>query len=241
MAEYRWYGGTDVGRSRTRNEDAVFPLGSGEGSTGIVAVADGLGGHPGGDIASACAMEAVAAAPPGVDGPALVAAAHGNLMARIVETLDTRPELLAMATTLTLAILRPDGVVEVAHVGDSRAYVFDGTTLSQVTEDHTRGMDRVVAGDMTIEQAQASPDWHVLSNWLGFESYRVASHRVPVSAGDRILLCTDGLTNMLSDEDIAGILTGVSPEDAGGALIAAANEAGGLDNITVVVVDVLDA
>ena len=238
-AEYRWCGATDVGRSRTRNEDAVLPTGPGAGPSGIVAVADGLGGHPGGDIASACVIDAIASAPPDSDGPSLVAAAHDSLLAHIVESLDSNRELIAMATTLTLAILGSEGVVEVAHVGDSRAYVFDGTSLSQVTEDHTRGMDRVVAGEMTLAEAQASPAWHVLSNWLGFESYRVATHRVPVRPGYRLLLCTDGLTNMLADDEIAALLTG-DPESAAAALIDAANAAGGADNISVVVVEVLD-
>jgi serine/threonine protein phosphatase PrpC len=236
---YRWAGITDVGKTRTENQDSVYPDGLGEGSSGVVAVADGLGGHPGGDIASRCAIDAVAQAPEGIDGAELVGAAHDRIIARIAESLGERSELIAMATTLTLAVLSPTEPIEVAHVGDSRAYLAKGSNIVQVTEDHTHGMDRVVAGEMSLEEAQQHPDWHVMSNWLGFESYRVASYRVPMEPGDRLLLCSDGLSNMLGDDQIAEILAVGTAERSAAALIDAANEAGGLDNITVVVVEVI--
>jgi serine/threonine protein phosphatase PrpC len=236
---YRWAGMTDTGRTRTENQDSVLPDGVGEGSRGVAAVADGLGGHPGGDIASRCAVDAVADAPEGIDGAGLVGAAHDRIIARIAEALGERSELIAMATTLTLAVLSPTEPVEVAHVGDSRAYLTNGSTIVQVTEDHTHGMDRVVAGELSLEEAQDDPDWHVMSNWLGFESYRVASYRVPVEPGDRLLLCSDGLSNMLADDQIAEILAVGAVERSAAALIDAANQAGGVDNITVVVIEVL--
>ena len=238
---YRWAGVTDTGKTRTENQDSVYPEGLGARSSGIIAVADGLGGHPGGDIASGCAIEAVADAPPGTNGPELVGAAHDRIIARIAEALGERSELIAMATTLTLAVLSPDSPIEVAHVGDSRAYVANGSNIVQVTEDHTHGMDRVQAGEMSLEEAQKDPDWHVMSNWLGFESYRVATYRVPVEPGDRLLLCTDGLTNMLDDDQIAEVLAAGTVEKSAATLVDAANDAGGVDNITVVVVEVLEA
>jgi len=237
---YRWAGITDVGKTRSENQDSVYPEGSGAGASGVVAVADGLGGHPGGDIASGCAIDAVADAPAGTGGTELVGAAHDRIIARIAEALGERSELIAMATTLTLAVLAPEGPVEVAHVGDSRAYLAHGTSTVQVTEDHTHGMDRVVAGELTLVEAQQDPDWHVLSNWLGFESYRVATYRVPVVPGDRLLLCTDGLTNMLDNDQITQILATGTVEQSAAALVDAANEAGGVDNITVVVVEVFE-
>jgi serine/threonine protein phosphatase PrpC len=236
---YRWAGITDVGKTRIENQDSVYPDGLGEGSSGVVAVADGLGGHPGGDIASRCAVDAVAQAPEGIDGAELVGAAHDRIIARIAEALGERSELIAMATTLTLAVLSPTEPIEVAHVGDSRAYLASGSNIVQVTEDHTHGMDRVVAGELSLEEAQQDPDWHVMSNWLGFESYRVASYRVPVEPGDRLLLCSDGLSNMLGDDQIAEFLAVGPVERSVVALLDAANDAGGLDNITVVVVEVL--
>jgi protein phosphatase len=237
---YRWAGVTDMGKTRTENQDSVYPEGLGEGRSGVVAVADGLGGHPGGDIASRCAVDAVANAPEGIDGAELVGAAHDRIIARIAEALGERSELIAMATTLTLAVLSPTEPIEVAHVGDSRVYLASGSSIVQVTEDHTHGMDRVVAGDLSLQEAQQDPDWHVMSNWLGFESYRVASYRVPVEPGDRLLLCTDGLSNMLTDDQIAEFLAVGTAERSAAALIDAANTAGGLDNITVVVVEVLE-
>jgi len=237
---YRWAGITDTGKTRTENQDSVYPEGFADGASGVVAVADGLGGHPGGDIASRCAVDALADAPAGTDGAGLVGAAHDRIIARIVEALGERSELIAMATTLTLAVLNPGEPIEVAHVGDSRAYLLSRSDIVQVTEDHTHGMDRVVAGELSLEEAQQNPDWHVMSNWLGFESYRVASYRVPVVPGDRLLLCTDGLSNMLDDDQIAQILTSGTVESSAAALIEAANDAGGVDNITTVVVDVLD-
>jgi serine/threonine protein phosphatase PrpC len=239
MVTYRWAGITDTGKTRTENQDSVYPEGLGEGSSGVVAVADGLGGHPGGDIASRCAVDAVALAPEGVDGAGLVGAAHDRIIARIAEALGERSELIAMATTLTLAVLSPTEPIEVAHVGDSRAYLANGSNILQVTEDHTHGMDRVVAGELSLEEAQQDPDWHVMSNWLGFESYRVASYRVPVEPGDRLLLCSDGLSNMLDADQIAEILNTGTVDRSAAALVEAANEAGGLDNITVVVVEAL--
>lgn len=236
MTIYRWSGATDVGRVRAENQDSVLPVGSGEGSFAVVAVADGVGGHPGGDIASRCVIDALVGADVDLSAADLVTIAHDALFRRIVSEMGNRKELIEMATTLTIAVLR-DGSAEIGHVGDSRAYHHDGRLLTQVTEDHTHGMDRVAAGEITLEEAKANPDWHVLSNFLGFESFRVSTHRVPMRSGDRLLLCTDGLSNMVGDAEIAELLTAGSPSAASAALLAAANGAGGHDNISVVVVE----
>jgi protein phosphatase len=236
MTTYRWSGATDVGRARAANQDAALPVGDGEGSVAIVAVADGLGGHPGGDIASSCVIEVLVDADPALGAAELVRTAHEAIFRRIVTEMGTRRELIQMATTLTLAVLG-DEIAEIGHVGDSRAYHYDGQSLRQVTEDHTHGMDRVAAGELTLEEAKANPDWHVLSNYLGFESFRVATHRIPMRAGDRLLLCTDGLSNMLTDAEIGELVATGSPSDVSTALVAAANGAGGRDNISVVVVE----
>ena len=236
MTMYRWSGATDVGRARAENQDAALPVGDGEGSVALVAVADGLGGHPGGDIASRCVIEALVDADQDLGAGELVRIAHEAIFQRIVTEMGTQRELIQMATTLTLAVLG-DEIAEIGHVGDSRAYHHDGRSLNQVTEDHTHGMDRVAAGELTLEEAKSNPDWHVLSNFLGFESFRVATHRVPMRAGHRLLLCTDGLSNMLSDAEIAELLTAGSPSYVSAALITAANGAGGLDNISLVVAE----
>jgi protein phosphatase len=241
MTSYRWTGATDVGRRRTENQDSVLPEGVGGGTGFVVAVADGLGGHPGGDIASRCAIDALAGADPSIGAAELARLAQRAIFERIVAEMDTRRELIEMATTLTLAILRADRPVEIGHVGDSRAYRHDGDSLVQITEDHTVGMDLVAAGDMSPEQAQASPEWHILSNVLGFGSFKVATHKVPMEPGHRLLLCTDGLTNMLDDGHIAELLMAGAPEDAAASLILTANVAGGVDNISVVVVEAVES
>ena len=188
-----------MGAVRATNQDAVLPEGEEHGETGLVAVADGVGGHPGGDIASRRAVEGIEGARGGASVEELFDAARQRIREAIIEALDDRPEMLGMATTLTLARLCDGGVIEIGHTGDSRAYLLTDADLVQITEDHTHGMDLVVAGELTIEEARVRPEWHVLSNFLGFESFRVATHRVPLTPGDRLLLCTDGLTNMLTD------------------------------------------
>lgn len=241
MNTYLWAGATDVGRQRTENQDSVLPDGSGGGSGLVVAVADGLGGHPGGDIASRCAIDALTGGDPGIGAAELARLSQRAIFEKIVAEMDTRRELIEMATTLTLAVLDADGPVEVGHVGDSRAYLHDGESLVQVTEDHTVGMDLVLAGEMTLEEAEASPEWHVLSNVLGFGTFRVASHKVRMHRGHRLLLCTDGLTNMVDDDEIAAFVSTGDPSVAARLLIDAANAAGGVDNISVVVVEAVES
>ena len=143
-----------------------------------------------------------------------------------------------MATTLTLACLRPGGLIEIGHVGDSRAYVGDGTTLLQVSEEHTAAMDLVRSGELAADDAEDHPGWHTISSWIGWEACRADSKELQLEAGERLLLCSDGLSNMVGDDDIASLLFSGSPDEAAAALIAAANAAGGSDNITVVVAEV---
>ncbi len=238
-AGYRWSGLTDPGVVREHNEDAVHPMGTGGGAEGVVAVADGLGGHPGGDVASRLAIEAVAshdAADPGT----LVAEARQTVVEHIMVETEERPELIAMATTLTVALLRSTGSATVGHVGDSRLYLLHEGVLAQITEDHTIAMEMIRRGELTPEAAEDDPAWHVISNWIGFERSHVETHELSVEPGDSLLLCTDGLSNMVEDEDIEAILNESSPVEARAErLISAANEAGGVDNISVVVVDVV--
>lgn len=239
MVTYSWAGATDTGKSRDRNEDAVLPndVGLGPGPV-VVAVADGLGGHPGGDVASRLAVRAVSRAGAGEPTAAdLVEAAQLRIRQHIVENLDADPALTTMATTLTLALLGPGGAVEIGHVGDSRAYLGDRTQFVQITEDHTVAMDRVRAGKISMVEAKRTADWHTISNCLGLEGGRPEVHRLDMLTGERLLLCTDGLSNMVPDDVIGQTLFTGTPDASAHGLIAAANEAGGLDNISVVVVE----
>jgi protein phosphatase len=239
MATYHWAGATDVGRARNENQDAVHPSGTGHGSRpAVVAVADGLGGYAGGAEASNLAIAAVSAAEPSDAPVELVEAAQLRIKQRILEAVEDDPAMLQMATTLTLAVLQPEGTVSLGHVGDSRAYIGDGSALIQVTDDHTVAMDKVRTGEVSLADARDHREWHVMSNWLGWEECRVESHDLAVEPGERLLLCSDGLSNMVSDERIAELLFSGPPKKAAVALIDAANDAGGSDNISVVVVEV---
>lgn len=235
---YAWAGATHPGVVRDHNEDAVHPVGPGGGAEGVVAVADGLGGHPGGDVASRLVIETVGSHE--ADDPArLIAEARSRLVEHIMVETEERPELIAMATTLTLAVLRPAGHVAVGHVGDSRLYLLHDGSLRQITEDHTVAMDLIRRGELTLEEAEDDPTWHVINHWIGFERHHVEAHEISVEPGDTLLLCTDGLSNMVEDAEIESILNEPSSiEVRAERLITAANEAGGVDNITVVVVDV---
>lgn len=235
---YTWVGLTDPGVVRDHNEDAVYPSGARRGDAGVVGVADGLGGHPGGEAASQLVIDTVASFQGG-DPVDLVAAARQRLVEYIMIETEERPDLIAMATTLTFAVLRPAGSVAVGHVGDSRLYVMHDAVLRQITKDHTIAMERIRSGELTAAEAEDDPSWHVISNWIGFERNYVETHVISVETGDTLLLCTDGLSNMVDDPQIEQILGDPgSLEERAKRLIDAANEAGGVDNSSVVVVDV---
>jgi serine/threonine protein phosphatase PrpC len=239
---YQWASSTDIGRLRTKNEDAVWPrpeegqpFASGEGSAGlVVAVADGMGGHAGGEIASRVAIEAAT----GAEGDAVERVKAANLA--VVDTAFDRPRLAGMGTTMTLAILTDEPGVEIGHIGDSRAYLLHDGRLTQLTKDHSLVAEMVAVGELKPEQAAAHPLRSVITRALGLEhSITVDKLHRALCPGDRLLLCTDGLTSMLADGDIATVLVaGSLPSEAAASLVSAANRAGGADNISVVVVDV---
>ena len=227
---------TDVGRTRAGNEDSYFC-----GRT-VFAVADGLGGHQGGEVASAAAVEPLAAldgrefAGAGEAAEALAAAIReGN--AAILERAAGDPGLWGMGTTVTAAALAGERHLQLAHVGDSRAYLLRDGSLEQLTTDHTVVGELVRRGRLTPEQAAIHPERSILTRAVGLDP------RVPVDTpdpvelrdGDQVLLCSDGLTEAVDDDRIAELLSaGADGEAACRSLIDAANAAGGPDNITVV-------
>ena len=230
------FAGTDVGRARSGNEDSYFC-----GRT-VFAVADGLGGHQGGEVASAAAVEPLAAldgrelADPGEAAEALAAAIReGN--AAILDRAAGDPGLWGMGTTVTAAALAGDHHLQLAHVGDSRAYLLRDGSLAQLTTDHTVVAELVRRGRLTPEQAAIHPERSILTRAVGLDP------RVPVDTpdplelhdGDQVLLCSDGLTEAVDDDQIAELLATTHDGDAAcRSLIDAANAAGGPDNITVV-------
>ena len=232
------FGATDAGKVRRNNEDALL-IGEGRDET-LFAVADGIGGFEAGEEASRIAIEALNELEPGSPFQEAVREANRRILA--AGRGDER--LSGMGTTVVAVRFggtteRP--VVEVAHVGDSRAYLLRGGSLRPVTEDHSLVAELVRSGDLTRAQAAEHPQKNLITRALGAEEeVEVDTAVLPVEAGDRILLCSDGLTDMVSEDGISEILaeSAGDPEGAARRLLSAALDAGGTDNVTVVVVDV---
>ncbi|HUL59532.1 MAG TPA: Stp1/IreP family PP2C-type Ser/Thr phosphatase [Anaeromyxobacteraceae bacterium] len=247
---------TDVGLKRTHNEDAFLLLPEEH----LFCVADGMGGHASGEVAARIAVEEMAeffrltgrdedATWPFREDPArsydenrlLAGVKLANL--RIHERAQTDARLKGMGTTLVSAYFagaRPEVIV--GHVGDSRAYLLRGGRLRQLTEDHSLLNDYLKSRKLTPEEVAAFPHKNVIVRALGMkESVQVDLLREPVQDGDLVLLCCDGLSGMVPDARIAEILR-LSPGDlrrASQALVEAANDAGGADNITCVLAQVV--
>lgn len=232
---FTWASGTHKGRIRDNNEDAVYPETAGQTSnTMVAAVADGMGGHVAGEVASRLAIEA-AAGPPHLPVAERVARANELILDRVLE----RPELRGMGTTLTVVELHPDGSMVIGHVGDSRAYRLRGSSLEQLTNDHSVVAEYLRAGRIRPEDIAGHPQRSMLTRALGMQpGLKVDVIAGSVATGDRLLICSDGLNSMIDDEIIAELLRPGTPEEAVWALIEAANHAGGHDNVSVVVVDV---
>jgi PPM family protein phosphatase len=228
---------TDPGRVRPRNEDALLQ----RPDRGLFAVADGMGGHAAGDIASRIAVDVLdersagAGGDAGADLSASVRAAHEA----ILRAARADRALAGMGTTLTALRCGPDGGgCVIAHVGDSRAYQYRAGELQQLTRDQTWVQEQVEAGLLSSEQARHHPYSAMLTSALGAETELDVQLIEPgCRPGDIIMLCTDGLVARLSDEDLGRVL-GEQPDldGAADALVAAANAAGGPDNITVLLV-----
>ena len=231
---FTWAGGTDTGRVKSNNEDVYHPEQDGCGSRPLLlAVADGMGGLPAGEVASRIAVGCATAR--GVPLDERVEAANRAVM----EAGRRNPGRSGMGTTLTLAKLHPDGSLSLRHVGDSRAYLLRDGGIEQLTVDHTLAQEMFEMGQLTEEQARRSPYKFYLNRGLGFAAdVKVDACEVRLRAGDRLMLCSDGLNEMLPDEEIQPILENGAPAEAVQNLIEAANQAGGYDNITVVAADV---
>jgi len=221
---------TDTGQQRRHNEDAYYAR------TPVFAVADGMGGAQAGEVASHAAVEAVAAGLPEAGTPedrlaAVVRRANEEIF-RMSREDDSRA---GMGTTLT-AVHVGESDIAIAHVGDSRAYRFRDGELSRLTEDHSLVEEMRRRGQLTAEEADEHPQRSIITRALGPEpDVLVDTRSWAARDGDVILLCSDGLTSMISEAQVSEILREAGGlEQAGRALIAAANRAGGRDNITVV-------
>ena len=232
-------GASHGGYVRTRNEDAW----AADAGRGLFLVADGLGGHRGGAVASALARDTVVAAvrdlTPTADSAAALSAAlrAANAVVRARGAAD--PTVADMGTTLTVVLAPPAGACAAfGHVGDSRLYRLRAGRLEQISHDQTAAMRMVRQGLLDESRAPTSPYWHLLEQAVGITA-AIAPEigTVRVGPGDRLLLCSDGLTDMLSDAAIAATLAADAGDPAAAArsLIRAALAAGGHDNVSVVV------
>lgn len=234
--KYRWAGQSDIGLMRDRNEDAVHPGNTGESEGSMVAViADGMGGHVAGEIASQLAVAAA------LEHEGSVAERIEAANTVIIRRTEADPDLAGMGTTLTIAVFEADSLT-IGHVGDSRAYLLRDGSLEALTEDHTVVAEMVASGRLSDTEAATHPYRNLLTRGVGLEpDIEVDSLTVAVEPGDRFLLCSDGLSGLVDDEHIAQILgEKAQPEEAAGFLIEAAKSAGGHDNISVVVVHAVE-
>jgi protein phosphatase len=230
---------TNQGRVRTSNEDSF----AAEPDDRLFLVADGMGGHAAGEVASRIAattvVDIVASARGGGSSPEdmlLRAAQEANH--RIFEAQQHRPELSGMGSTLTILAFR-DGSYCVAHVGDSRAYLLRNGALEQLTRDHSLVWHLFESGVLGKDELSSHPQKNLITRSIGPHPHvEVDLECGQALPGDTFLLCSDGLTDVLSDERILQLLSvaDMTPQQLGDALVSAANNGGGPDNITVVVV-----
>ena len=224
---------TDVGRMRDNNEDnyvAAPPL---------YAVADGMGGHEAGEVASKIAVTVLEQqAPTTLDANALSNAVVTANYA-IMRAVEDGHGAEGMGCTLTAAMVKGERLL-IAQVGDSRAYLLHQSHLQQITRDHSLMSLLIETGQITPEEAETHPQRSVITRALGGSVDTVPDiYELNVSAGDRLLLCSDGLSNMVSEDDLTEILTRFrDPQRCANQLIKRANMNGGNDNITAVVVDI---
>lgn len=238
MMKAGFTGLSDTGIIRSVNQDNFYYDPEGR----FFIVADGMGGHAGGEEASTIAKDEIRAYletywDSDVDSQQLIAKAIEKANEEILKDQDEHPERGDMGTTVVVVLTR-HGQPWRAHIGDSRLYRLRGTELEQITDDHTWVARALKAGDLSPEQAKIHPWRHVLSQCLGRKDlFQVDIHSLEIQQGDQLLLCSDGLTEEVPDEIISSILQASSTcEDAATALIEAAKKAGGSDNITVIIV-----
>lgn len=237
---------TDTGRVRSGNEDAW----AADPAQGLYIVADGMGGHNAGEIAARLVVESLpkmvhkristAAAPSTSQALARrLRSAVSRLSRDVYQQAMTEPGLMGMGATVVLAMIQGDDAV-IVHMGDSRAYLLRGGKLRLLTKDHSVVQELIDRGHISPEEAATHPHRNRITASVGMPGDPSPdSRRVPLHAGDKLLLCSDGLAGMIEDEEIAHLLATLEPPaDVCKHLIDAANHAGGHDNITAVVLEV---
>ncbi len=224
---------TDVGCLRDHNEDSLAV------SPPLYVVADGMGGHAAGEVASEIAVNTIVAAAPAHADAQGLADAVVEANREVIEASHDERGREGMGCTVTAALLEGERLV-IAQVGDSRAYLMHKGELQQVTRDHSLMAELIEAGDITPEEARVHPKRSVITRALGSDPLMQPDiYELNVEAGDRLLLCSDGLSTMLTDDRIADTLGRIGDaQRCASQLVNEAIEAGGYDNITVIVVDI---
>ncbi|MFN3200190.1 MAG: Stp1/IreP family PP2C-type Ser/Thr phosphatase [Bradymonadia bacterium] len=241
------HGLTDVGQRREANEDSFLVLPRNH----LWVVADGMGGHAGGQVASRLTVQEVgrsivqrlttAERSSGVgpiNVPGIIEGAVLDACALVFDTARAYPELAGMGSTCTMMLLY-GSIFYFGHVGDSRAYLIRNGEIHQVTEDHSLVQEQVAAGLITAEQARHSMMRNIITRSIGFErEVKVDVGAVPAEPGDIFLMCSDGLTGEIEDAELLDAVLNLGPRQAGRALIDLANARGGDDNSTVILTEV---
>ena len=229
---------TDTGRKRRQNEDAFVC------DPPLFAIADGMGGAQAGELASRLAAAAIEEAASAVSGEEGVVDVVREANTRIFQRSLENPAAAGMGTTATVVLVdEPGRALAIAHVGDSRAYRYRDGALEQLTNDHSLVGELIRSGRLTEDEAMVHPHRSVITRALGTEEeVEVDTRTVDLAPGDVVLLCSDGLSSMLRDDEIARVLDapGTDPYSAAETLVRAANAAGGEDNVTVVVFEIVE-
>lgn len=233
---------TDKGVVREKNEDSLFV----DNDIGLFLVADGMGGHQAGEVASEMAVRIITSKvrnrisnSNGTSQVSLIKESISLANNKIFATSDENPHLVGMGTTIVIALLEKN-VVHIANVGDGRAYLVRSDNIEQLTEDHSLVAELLQVGQITKEEARVHPKRNIVTMAVGMEKIEPTIKSIETKKDDYILLCTDGLTDMLGDEEIRDIITtpNSSLNEKCRELIDEANRKGGKDNITILLINI---
>lgn len=241
---------SDVGRKRSNNQDSMCSLAAPNtpaGVTALVAVADGMGGHNGGEVASALAIKGVVAHLGKKSATVVETRNRSEHLAAVIQQIhadvkaaSNTPETTGMGTTLSIAVIE-DSRMWVGHVGDSRIYRLRGGQFTQLTEDHSWVADEVRRGNITPAEAEKHPRRNLLSQAIGVTEVIVPMvAEFDLAVGDKVMLCSDGLHGLVSNEDMRLTIDNMPPDLAVQTLVDKANDAGGPDNVTTVIAEIVD-
>lgn len=240
----KYAAGTDKGLVREINEDSYNIIPGSQEAPYVFIVADGMGGHNCGEIASSAAVEYISGYFTQNAGSFLNAGDRGLALKKLVEAANQEvwqksmesPETNGMGTTLTMAVIA-DNIITVAHVGDSRLYLARSGNMRKVTDDHSYIEELVRKGSLTREEAENHPGKNIITRAIGSSpELEVDILSLTMETDDMVILCTDGLTNMLCEGEIYETAGSAEPEAACEQLIEAAKKHGGEDNVTVIII-----